>query len=592
MKKTFRIAMLFCLALAMILSTVACKPTSEEPPASEKTYRELYDGIIAQYTALLTAKQNGEELTAPNTEGMSDREVAITEAVFGIVDACENIEDLEKYGYGYQDLDGNGIPELMLLTQYLTVKAIFTISGKTPILLEANCAPNHAIYFTSKNHFLMMTEKIADNIQEFTSYTFHVSGDKLVYDAIYGDVYNADSKELIEMFQMVDGNRVIIDLQTYKELNWEYREMLNGGYRPEMKLHSPRIYLPLAEKVATENLPTVDFSSYATIRETCYKISAFLLDGFKHSDWVKGEYDDLFAFQSDTAFEYYNYLLYIIHYRGNDHLGYDEIDLNGDGQDELVLLDEDYDIRAVFTQKDGVPVLLEELSKGVAWLDDQGLIHVDREEYYELEYSLYDFAKNGDLDLVYAIFLAGNGNRYLTRNGWTKEITFEESLEIHDDYQCYPEYFEANEYTRNVSNLTYTPVWEETSDPLETVVTKTWYNYAELEKTSGKDMAQSSTYMTFENVTEVQMDVNFKYAFTFCYPDPDKENYHLSNTTESFLKVTAHKENGVFVFDEGGVKGRIELGYEHVWLIIEESTDERFIVGHHSCDEKAQTTFE
>ena len=39
--------------------------------------------------------------------------------------------------------------------------------------------------------------------------------------------------------------------------------------------------------------------------------------------------------------------------------------------------------------------------------------------------------------------------------------------------------------------------------------------------------------------------------------------------------------NGVFVFDENGIKGYIEFGQAYQWLIIEQSTDERFPIGSH-----------
>ena len=73
--------------------------------------------------------------------------------------------------------------------------------------------------------------------------------------------------------------------------------------------------------------------------------------------------------------------------------------------------------------------------------------------------------------------------------------------------------------------------------------------------------------------------------FTFSYPDPDRENYLLDDSTESTLKVTACIENGVLVFEENGIKGSVEFGHEHLWLIIDESTDQCFSVGNH-CYEK------
>ncbi len=68
---------------------------------------------------------------------------------------------------------------------------------------------------------------------------------------------------------------------------------------------------------------------------------------------------------------------------------------------------------------------------------------------------------------------------------------------------------------------------------------------------------------------------------SFSYPDPNRDHYLLDDTTESALRITARKENGILVFAESGEKGRIEFGHECLWIIIKESTDERFTVGNH-----------
>ena len=65
---------------------------------------------------------------------------------------------------------------------------------------------------------------------------------------------------------------------------------------------------------------------------------------------------------------------------------------------------------------------------------------------------------------------------------------------------------------------------------------------------------------------------------------PEKLHYLLDEITESYLDFTAHAEDGLFVFDKNGIKGRLEFGYKHVWLVIEESADSRFPVGHQCYD--------
>ncbi len=572
--KTF-LAALIC--FSMILTMIGCTTTSQ------KDHKEIYNDVISQYTSLITAKHKGEELPSPNTDGMDEREAEIVKTLHGIVDTTKDAEAVEGLGYGFKDLDGNGILELILLTRYTAVKAIFTISDNKPILLEANYGEGTSFVFATKNRFLMMRNTVDDNIKEDTFYTCHVDGDKMIYDAVYGRVSDQNTYEIIERFQIVDGNRNLIDQDTFAELYLEYNNSLHIGYGIVTKLAAPRIHLPLKAGKGNEDLPVADFSSYDSIRET-YKAISTCIDKFSTSEWTKGEYDNLFAFPNDLSFEYYTRFLYV-DFCSRGYIGYDETDLNGDGQDELVLLGEDYSIKAIFTQKDGVPVLLGAFPKETCWLDNEGYIHIDREDDYEVEYSLYEFTKEGNMSLIYSILVAETGNRYLTKDGKTKLITFEESIDLyHNDYVRYSRYFEPNEETRNVTDLTFTPLTQPTEDFMQDAINETWCKFVDLDGSSWESSAHSNTYVTFEAVTGTQIDVNFKYAYTTFYPDPDQDNFLLEKTTESDLKVTVKNEDGVFTFDESGIKGRLEFSSSCLWVIIEESSDQRFPTGYHCYD--------
>ncbi len=603
MKKTFKLTVLLCLALAMLLSAVACKKTppasttpeqSQIPEEPQKTYQELYAEIISQYTALLTAKQKGETLVAPNTDGMDADQAAIAQTVFQIVDGL-NAKYAERYGYGYKDCDGNGIPELILFPDFgRTVMALFTVSGGKAILLASNLTNPANVYFSSNNIFfsksglfLMMQGEEDGNIATETYSYVRVAGDKLVNESVFGEVYDYEKKEILESFQMVNGERVSIDREVFMELYLEYKQISEGDNVDILKLQAPRIYLPLVDQGIDETRPVADFSSYAAIIETVKAISEDdVFDAFNADKWRNGKYDNLYACATETDFDYYNRFLYII-YRGiYSPLGYDEIDLNGDGKDELVFLTEDYTIEAIFTQKNGTPVMLKSLLQNEeGWLDENGYIHIDRSDFYELEYSVYKVTANGGFELVYDIFVSERGGRFLTKDGKREQITFEESLEIYDEYCCYPETVDPNEYTRMVSDLTYTPLTEFNYDLVENAAAKTWLSSADWDGPEGtKTWFIAGTYVTLENLTEDSVDVNFKYVLTRYYPDPERENYSLSETTESYLKVTANRANG-FYFEEGSICGRIEFHSERIWIIIEESADERFPVGYHCFKE-------
>ncbi len=571
MKKLF--LAFFCICLALL--TVSCGKKTQPPQENNAVYEQAYSDVISQYTALITASCKFEELPKPNTEGMDEREAEIANSLYAI---AENFTLSIESGYGYKDLDGNGIPELMLMTKYAYIYAVFTLSNDKPILLKASTDGLGVFALTQNNRFYTSYTTKDGNIQDATYYICRVDGDKVVYDSVYGQVWDSSKGEIHENYQIVDGERIPIDRDAYKSLNTELEPAQQPGYYVS-KLLAPRIHRPLADNQSTEGLPRADFSDYSAIRET-YRAISDCVDEFSIFEWTAGDYDNLFAFSSDREYDYYNKLFYATHF-GGSNVGYDEIDINGDGQDELVFLNEYYQIKAIFTKKNGTPVMLDAFGHEICWLDGKGFIHVDNEALDRADYMLYEFTKEGNYKHVYTVFLSKYGDRYLIKDGKYELITFEKSLEYFDELSCYSEPFEANEYTRNVFDLTYTPLDETTDDLVMNSVDKTWVKYAKLEKDDDALTTQSGTVVTFENATNKKIDVKFKYTVYFLKPDPDKEGRYLEDTVESELKTTARAKKGVFVFDEGGVSGKIEFGQKCMWIIIEESTDQRFPKGAH-----------
>lgn len=583
---------IICAALfaLLLLGAVGCRYAPEQSPKSYEEQKSLYNDVISQYTTLLTALHNGEALSAPDTSDMNAREKAISETLYGVVAACKTAEEAENWGYGYMDMDGNGTPELILLSKYTPIRAIFTLSKNQPVLLESAYDSDSSLQFAARKRFLLCRTTASGNTYEVTRYTCRVDGDKMVYDSVCGEVYDSEKKEVCEYFQVVNGSRTQIDKSTYLILSHESRKAQDMDYITVAKLEAPLVHLPLVESKENPDLPVADFSSYAAIRNTYTAISRCLED-FERRKWETGEYDRLFSFPNDRAYEFYSKLLRMAYSVGQP-MGYDEIDLNGDGLDELVLMSENYRIKAIFTQKDGVPELVDAFAYPgqFAWLDRDGLIHVDTESYYILMYSRYEFTKSGeyrhrDSVVAYSSGSLYDSGRYLIRDGKTEPISLEDSLDYrHNEYVCYSEPFGPNEFTRSVSKLTYTPLVEATEDMVKAAAEKTWHKNADLEKTSGKDMAGSNTYVTFENPTDTQMDMHIRYVFYFPYPDPDRDNYLLEDVTESTLQFSVRNENGAYVFDGNGIQGKIEFGQEALWLIVENSSDERFPVGYY-CHE-------
>lgn len=582
------------LALALLLSAVACtKKDPAEPETPQKTPNEIYAEIVAEYTRLLTIRHNGEELPPLDTGDMDETEKEIAETLYNLALRCDTPQQTEYFGYAYKDVDGNGVTELLLMTK-TTPYAIFTVSEGKAILLEAAYGyPDSSLYLISENHLLLTRSSFHDQIQDATTYVCHVEGTQMVYDTIYGAIFDQAKKEIIEYYQILNGERVLIDKATYDELNWDLHLTQSSiGDAAEMKLHLPYVHLLFG---ATDNSekPAVDFSSYEAILNTYQKIAAAIPDNFNYHRWIQGEYDDLFSYPNEQAFEYFQYIWYVAQWGDEDEeMGYDLIDLNGDGVDELVLLEEDYAIRAIFTQKNGVPVLLKKIDSTTYWLDAEGRIRANRSKNYLLEYSLYEVTSDGGFALKHSILRTDLGYYRLTADGKTEKITREEFSALYQDYACYPETFTREEYTKNVSDLNFTPIVQPTEAPIQTALGKKWSYVIHEEEATGLTSAHSNLYITFENVTDTQVDVNFKYTFTYYIPDPDNVStvpgisYYVPITTpETFLNVSAQRENNALLFDGNGIKGRIEFGVNHAWVLIEESTDERFKVGWFCSDQ-------
>ncbi len=551
MKKLFSALLCICL----LLSAVAC---TQDPGKAYEKQKSLYDDIIAEYTALLTAKQNGEELPALNTDGMDEREAAIATALHGIVDDCKTAE---KMGYGYKDMDGNGTPELILLTTSTIPSAIFTIRDKKPVLLEAAYGENGRFYFGRDNNLHIVRASMEDSIRESTYYTCHVEDGTMVYDAIYGDVYNVESKTRIEQFQVIDGERKSIDYDTFRFLHSAYEEITLPGSDEIFKWAAPRI-IPAITEIDESSLPVADFSSYEAIKATFKKMHEQIPD-YKGSDWFLGNYDHLFSFANDEDFDTYIRLLHLTNGGGKGY-GTCETDLNGDGNDELLIMTDRYGIMAIFTTVDGKAVPVEgyfDLIKdwGVDGITADGKIHSWRRTTTGLgtERVMYQISTDGKLETILSIgeiwFTADTGY-YKVENGERINLTQEEYLELKKSFDVFDiqSHGTDREVIRNVTDITFTPLYDK-AKPSEIDAPITWEN-----------LQLSSLHFTLGTV-HTDEEVAFRLSKV--------EGYGEEQTEEKMISARATLEGGKYVFDDGNTKGYLEFGVGSVWMIVESCED-------------------
>ena len=157
----------------------------------------------------------------------------------------------------------------------------------------------------------------------------------------------------------------------------------------------------------------------------------------------------------------------------NSACGYAKKDLNGDGIEELVLLNLDYTIVAIFSMKDGRPTLLQRFWKRHSgWIDENGYIHVGGSNGADSgSIGIYRIATGGgSLELLYEYGRDGHEwvddvavtKYYKIENGDKTYITEEEYDTIEKQYNHYLGDRDFKEVTKKDSGLQFRTLFGET----------------------------------------------------------------------------------------------------------------------------------
>ena len=412
------------------------------PDLSYEGQKAAYDGIIAEYTALLKAKQNGETLTAPDTTGMSEGEAAIAEAIYTVAELCKSPDIM---GYACEDTDGDGSPELYLMTVGTYVRALFALDGGKPTLLWVQETATHSMAFGRKGYLYYKSHTTQDGVGEQTYHHARVAGSELVDDLVIGYTVDPDGNTADGHFKIENGTRTAIGWDEYRFLYNYYGELESAGGQEVAKWYAPRV-TPVFPPETDNNTPVADFSDYTAVKSTF----AAMLDTvatMSALDWDLGKCDYAFICESDKDFDTYIHLLYhACELRPDDgvgdptairaHYGYCETDLNGDGADELILLTNTHQMLAIFTTVDGevVPAegFMDFLFNGVlTGTDGEGRFIGEFTDNYwlegRLEYGVFTVTTEGDFATAYTLrpdWVQGRGDVfYKIEGGVETEIT-------------------------------------------------------------------------------------------------------------------------------------------------------------------------
>ena len=156
------------------------------------------------------------------------------------------------------------------------------------------------------------------------------------------------------------------------------------------------------------------------------------------------------------------------------HYGYSQKDINGDGIDELVLMDEDYEIIALFSYADGKPIMIGGPTEKFpdkrpylpnCWIDGDGLIHASPQYGFD-RYMMYRIADGGasletiaDFGLI--LYAGGITKYYSYASGEDVEITKDVYDALYKRYGKLPDGKSSNETTREYSGLRFVPLFSE-----------------------------------------------------------------------------------------------------------------------------------
>jgi hypothetical protein len=180
-------------------------------------------------------------------------------------------------------------------------------------------------------------------------------------------------------------------------------------------------------------------------------------------------------------------------------------------------------------------------------------------DFSEIEFSTYSITDQGSLQNdVYLLWApvhpgdrwSGNGNFVVDAHGNRIRIPDEEGRKLHGIYAADMEHDGSVTYTKLYSGLRFVRLYDEIFPAVKK------YVYSSVSEYGVTVTAVEDECVTFS------MDY-FLYDDASPYP-----------VYETVITATATKQKHAYVFDNGVVKGTLELCYNAVWVTIVESADE------------------
>lgn len=403
MKPLRTAALCLTLCTTLLLSLTSCfliRPLNKDPD-------KVYGQLIEEYTHLGEARLGGEDITtksSPTVKGLSN---ALFDSLKTVIAEAE-YKDVAELGYAFYDLDSDGIYECFLMKKDGTLYALYACKNGAPVLVEnytaENCAQGVLLedgsIFTHK-----IIKKDGKTVASQYDYSFFTEGSMEAVRTYYVD-YEADDAYALEYGVKRD----------FADKEIHHINSQANNYHYSYKTCAREAGLWFHSVTGEEEQPDAlafDASSYDALLNTLSTMMP-AIRAFVYKDWLNGEYDQLMAVDSPEEFSLYSNLLYACGMHGGytdaegnvyrKALGYAYKDLNADGSDELFIMNEDSELIALFTLKDGIPVLLWRATDGAfSAIDSEGQFMAARyanRTYTAMEYFVYKLTPEGELTIT------------------------------------------------------------------------------------------------------------------------------------------------------------------------------------------------
>ena len=313
-----------------------------------------------------------------------------------------------------------------------------------------------------------------------------------------------------------------------------------------------------------------DFSSYEAIIET-YKSIVSCFPKCKYEQYSNSEcvytldipdeetrttYERLFF----SAFDNYRYD-YTVEYNqdGRNYFGYAVYDLNGNGSDELILLNDYYDIIAIFTNFRSKPRLIID-NADQCRIDSRGRIYVQslvlEGDYMYHKITISTLSDSDELTVVEEYlskseFWAGENKLLYITNGANIEISTEEYIEKTGGWLNLSQ---AACATQASIDLDFVRLFDSIKPQISDIYSWSWYENKYI----------TDHFIALCNSTDTTIDIAF-------YSDG------TALTCEAHF--TAEITGESIYFDSDKISGRLEFGLDCIWIVISESKIDSFPCG-------------